>query len=75
MDSDGAEVMAKTVWVCAVVATTIVIVALGLADWSLWWQGKETVTDWLREHEAWFWVPVCVLWAAILILALHLFAE
>jgi len=65
--------MAPVVWYTALGVLALVVLAAGVTDVVLSEQGVETVSDWLRIHRAWYWVPAGTAVALIVLLGIHLF--
>ena len=67
--------MAGTYYIGAVATIGLVLVVVGILDLQmhLWYQ--PTITDWLRDHPAWFILPACSTVLFLALLGLHLFAE
>lgn len=56
-----------------VVLAIFVALALALAaDAVIYCRGGETVSEWLREHPRWFWLPAGIVVAFVYALGFHL---
>lgn len=65
------------IWIAGVGCIFAVLLVGGVLDWWLSARGAPTVTDWLREWPARFWVPAAgmVLFLAGMVLHLFVFVE
>ncbi len=66
--------MAATVYIFSLASLAAVVVFAGAMDAMMTVAGMQTITDFLRNFPAWFWIPCAVTVIFWLILALHLYA-
>lgn len=64
--------MAALVWITAVVIVALVFLFAGAADYVLSWDGMRTITNWLRQHPLWFYIPAGILILFLIVLGLHI---
>ena len=67
---NGVAIIAyMTVWF----AISLALLWAGLLDLLLLLDGDVTISAFLRANPTWFFVPICVLQAGIVVMILHLF--
>jgi uncharacterized membrane protein YdjX (TVP38/TMEM64 family) len=47
----------------------------GVIDFCLDRLGEPTITDWLRKHPAWFYVPAFLMMSLLIALEIHLYGK
>lgn len=64
--------MAQIIWMACVALLLAMILLCGVADLWLFFERRETISDFLRRNPDWFWLPVLIGLAAAIWLAIHL---
>ena len=65
--------MAQTVYLAAVAVIFAALVLAGVFDAGLAAANCQTISDWLRLHPLYYWIPVGVTLAFLCALTVHLF--
>jgi len=65
--------MAKLLLICALGCIAFGVLGAGLGDFLLWLNGRETISQFLRDEPRWFWVPVAITVVFLVGLAIHLY--
>lgn len=66
---------AGTVFKAYIVYMLVGIIAMGLCDFHLWYMGRQTVSEWLRQNSEWYFYALTVAVLFFSLLFIHLFAK
>lgn len=58
-----------------IVYMLIGIITMGLCDFHLWYMGRQTVSEWLRQNSEWYFYSLAVAVLFFVLLFIHLFAR